>query len=72
MMHSKLVLALAITSRMLGIAIAQDNGTDFGDFGDFGGGGGDDELALDPDNVQDASQEDGLDTAEEGESPSDT
>lgn len=48
---------------MFDFAIAQDNGTD------FGGGDG---LALDSDNVQDASQDNGLAGAEEGELPSDT
>lgn len=63
MMYSKLLFALAISTGVFDIVIAQDNGTDFG---------GGDELALDEDNVQDASQEDGLANAEEGELASDT
>ena len=56
-MYSKLLFALAISAGLLDSAVAQDNST---------------ELALDPNNVQDASQADGLDGAEEGELPSDT
>ena len=62
MMYTKLLLALAVSWGAFEVAIAQDNGTDFGDAA----------LALDPNNVQDASQEDGLDTAEDGELPSET
>jgi hypothetical protein len=56
MMYSKLLFALAISSGMVDLAVGQDNGT----------------LALDPNNVQDGSKENGLATAEEGELPSDT
>lgn len=63
MFYSKLLVALAVSAGVVDIVAAQDNGTDFG---------GDGNLALDPNNVQDASQADGLATAEEGELPSDT